>query len=212
MSTKSGEITQLKTQVRNKDRVNVYIEGKFAFGLALAAAADLKVGQELTPADIAALKERDHFEKTKQRALNYLSYRPRSTAEVRRRLLQKDIDEETINGVIHHLLETGLLDDQEFARYWIEQRNTFKPRSGYALSQELRQKGVDQRVIDRALEEHDDREAAIAAARKRSRRWAELPYDEFKKKIGRFLQGRGFHYHISREAIDHVWNEMERQE
>jgi regulatory protein len=207
MSDLNRKITQLKTQARDKERVNVYIDGKFAFGVALAVALELSVGQELSPESIAALKDRDHFEKTKQRALNYLSYRPRSVAEVRRQLLAKEIDPETVESTIAHLRETQTLDDEAFARYWIEQRDAFKPRSGYALSQELRQKGVEQQVIDRVLQEHDDQAAAVSAARKRARRWADLPFDEFRLKIGRFLQGRGFSYSISQEAIDQVWAE-----
>ena len=67
MSDQNRKITQLKTQARDKERVNVYIDGKFAFGVALAVALELSVGQELSPESIAALKERDHFEKTKQK-------------------------------------------------------------------------------------------------------------------------------------------------
>ena len=80
------KITALKLQKRNKDRVNVYLDDEFAFGLSRIVAAWLRTGQELTEEKIAELQAQDNVEVALQRALNFLSYRPRSEEEVRRNL------------------------------------------------------------------------------------------------------------------------------
>ena len=79
-------ITAIEPQQKNPQRVNIYLDGEFAFGLAVVVAAWLKVGQELGEEKIASLKMQDEREVTYQKALHFLSYRPRSSAEVRQNL------------------------------------------------------------------------------------------------------------------------------
>ena len=144
------KITALRQQKRNQERVNVYLDGEFAFGLPLESAIGLRVGQTLSDAEIAALQDQDQFVRLRSQAERYLSYRPRSTAELRRHLLRKGHDEAQVERVIAYLTERSLLDDYAFARYWVEQRVTFKPRSQMALRQELYARGVDAAAIDAA--------------------------------------------------------------
>jgi len=129
----AGKITALRFQKRNKDRVNVYIDGQFAFGLAAIEAARLQVGQTLSDDDVARLRVRDEVERAYERALNFLSYRPRSEAEVRRNLYKKDVEDEVVEVVVERLTRAGLVDDREFARYWVENRLQFNPRGARAL-------------------------------------------------------------------------------
>lgn len=121
----AGTITALRFQKRNKNRVNVYVDGQFAFGLAAIEAAHLRVGQTLGDGDVARLQRQDEVERAYERALNFLSYRPRSEAEVRRKLREKNVEDEVIEVVVERLTRTGLLDDREFARYWVENRLQF---------------------------------------------------------------------------------------
>lgn len=200
-----NKITALTAQKRNKERVNVYLDGKFAFGLAVEAAVGLRVGQTLTPAEIAELQDRDQFARAKEKALRYLTYRPRSESEVWRNLQKKGYEDDLITGVIHYLKERDLLDDEAFAAYWVEQRETFKPRSRLALRQELREKGVARRVIDAAVAGVDEYAAAERAAEKRARRWDHLPFDEFRKKMGGYLKRRGFRYDVTKTTIEKIW-------
>lgn len=200
-----NKITALTAQKRNKERVNVYLDGKFAFGLAVEAAVGLRVGQTLTPVEIAELQDRDQFARAKEKALRYLTYRPRSESEVWRNLQQKGYEDDLITGVIHYLKERDLLDDEAFAAYWVEQRETFKPRSRLALRQELREKGVARRVIDAAVAGVDEYAAAERAAEKRARRWDHLPFDEFRKKMGGYLKRRGFRYDVTKTTIEKIW-------
>lgn len=202
------KITALKQQKRNPERVNVYLGGEFAFGLPLEAAIGLRVGQTLGEGEIAALQDRDQFVRLRSQAERYLSYRPRSTAELRRHLLRKGHEEALIERVIAYLTERSLLDDHAFARYWVEQRAAFKPRSTMALRQELYARGVEAAAIDAALEDADEAAAAHDAARKQSWKWQELPYEEFRAKLGAYLQRRGFSYDIIRSEVEQAWAEF----
>lgn len=204
-----AKVTALTAQKRNKERVNVFLDGQFAFGLALPLAAGIQVGQILTPEDVARLQAGDTVEQAKQSAYRFLSYRPRSISEVRRNLKKKEYDEGVIEQVIQRLLELNLLDDHAFADYWVEQRETFKPRSLIALRQELAQKGVNRTIIEEALADVDESAAAYRAAESRSRRWQHLPEETFLAKLQRFLQGRGFNYAITRTVARQLWEENE---
>jgi regulatory protein len=203
-----GKITALSAQKRNKDRVNVYIDDDFAFGLAYIAASQLRVGQELSQPEIDALQNRDAIEKAKESAVRFISYRPRSISETQRNLSRKGYDPAVIEQVIERLCAVDLLNDETFAAYWVEQRDTFKPRSHIALRQELQQKGVDRADIDKALIASDETTAARHAAAKKSRQLANLPEAEFKKKLSQFLQRRGFHYGLIQEMIDESWQDI----
>lgn len=204
-----GKITALSVQKRNRERVNVHIDDEFAFGLAYVAAAHLYVGQELSAAEIAALKSQDTLEKAKDSAYRLISLRPRSVSEIQQRLQKKGYDAAVIEQVITQLTDLDFLNDASFAQYWVEQRDTFNPRSHIALRQELQQKGIARSIIDEALTASDEPAAARAAAEKKARQLAHYPEDEFKKKLGQFLQRRGFHYALIKEIIDELWASLQ---
>ena len=203
-----AKITALTRQKKNPDRINVFLDGEFAFGLAEITAVYLKIGQELTDADITKLQAADDIEKARETALRYIEYRPRSIAEVRKNLRGKDYDETVIDHVITRLSEVGLLDDTKFAAYWVEQRETFKPRSQIALRQELMQKGVDRAIIDQAIATVDETAAAKRLAQKQATRYARLEEDAFRKKMMGYLQRRGFSYGIIQEVTIAVWEDL----
>ena len=205
-------ITDLTNQKRNADRVNVYLDGRFAFGLPLEAAAGLRVGQQLAEDEIENLKRLDETDKARNIALRLLSLRPRSVYEVQTHLQRKSFDDEIIDQVIEKMMALDLLDDAAFATYWVEQRETFRPRSRFALSQELRQKGVSRAQIDAALEEVDEMSAARRAAEKKAGAWSGLSEDEFRAKLARFLQRRGFSYEVITETLDATWQAIESED
>ena len=201
------KVTALKQQQRNKRRVSVFLDGEFAFGVPDIVAAELRLEQELTQADIDDLQGRATIEVAKQSAMRFISYRPRSSAEVRANLKKKEYEPHVIDAVIEWLPTVHMLDDVEFARYWIEQRETFKPRSRMVLAMELRQKGIAREIIDELLGDVDEVESARRAAEKRMGRWESLPEDEFRTKLYRYLQGRGFNYGVAREVVDAILSE-----
>jgi len=203
----SGTITALVAQKKNKDRVNVYLDGQFAFGLAAIEAIRLKRGQVLSDADIARLTQADETEKAHEKALRFLGNRPRSEWEVRQNLAKAGFEAGTIDRVIERLKGVALIDDAAFVKYWLENRAQFNPRGQVALRQELRRKGVEREVIDAALDEldHDDEQAAVRSALAKADRYRQLPRDEFAQKLGAYLARRGFNYETVREAVAEAW-------
>ncbi len=205
----AGKITALRFQKRNKERVNVYINDKFAFGLAAIEAARLQVGQMLSDDDIARLQVRDQVEQTYERALNFLSYRPRSEHEVRRNLRKKDVEDEVIEMVVERLTRAGLLDDQEFARFWVENRMQFNPRGARALRYELRRKGISDSIIADALSDLDVETAARQVAETGARRLVHLEPREFRRKLGAYMARRGFSYAVIGPLVEEMLERCE---
>ncbi len=198
-------------QTRGKARVNVYLDGKFAFGLARIVAARLSIGQELDEAAVARLQGLDDAEMAYERALRFLAPRPRSEAEVRRRLKQQKIVPALIDGVIDRLRAASLLDDQAFANYWVENRAAFRPRSERVLRAELRQKGLPDEAVRAALSETDDNAAAYSLALRRARRLAGLQYNDFRRRLGDYLARRGFNFDTIEPVVERVWTEHSGQ-
>jgi regulatory protein len=201
------EITALKVQKRNPNRVNVYLNGEFAFGLSRITAAWLQTGQILTAEKIRELKAADDFEVGYQQAVNYLSYRTRSEQEVRDNLRKHNFSEEVIQAVLEKLRRLGLVDDRQFAQTWVENRNEFRPRGQLALQMELRQKGIEDSLIAEVLAELDEDELAYQAAVKQARKYAGLPWEGFRQKMVAFLARRGFHYGVAIPIVERVWSE-----
>lgn len=199
------KITALKAQRRNKHRVNVYLDGEFAFGLARIVAAWLQEGQQISDEKIAQLRTADELEVAYQQAQNYLSYRPRSEAEVRKNLLDHAASEENIVNVLERLRSSGLVDDVSFAQAWVENRNDMRPRGRRALTYELRKKGIADDIIDRTLDSIDEEHLAYQAATQRATRWNHLEWFDFRKKMYAYLTRRGFDYSTAIEATSRAW-------
>ena len=206
----SGTITALVAQQKNPDRVNVYLNGEFAFGLAAIEAVRLKRGQVLSDADIERLQAADEVEKAHEKALRFLSNRPRSEWEVRQNLQKADYGAVTADRVVERLRGVGLIDDAAFARYWIDNRAQFRPKGEVALRQELRRKGVEREVIDAALAEtaHREDNAALRAALAKADQYRNLSQPEFSRKLGGHLARRGFDYETVRETVDAAWRHV----
>ena len=137
-------------------------------------------------------------------ALRYLGNRPRSVSEIHRHLRGKKFDDEAIAAAIDKLRAQRYVDDDAFARYWLEQRERFRPRGDRGIRMELAQKGVSRDVIDVVLGERApdaDIEQAKKALTRMMSRWAALTALERKRKIHTFLAARGFGYGTIEEVI-----------
>jgi regulatory protein len=205
-----GTITALVAQKKNQDRVNVYLDGQFAFGLAAIEAIKLRRGQVLSDADIERLQAADDVEKAREKALRFLSNRPRSEWEVRQNLRKASYEDEIIDRVIVRLRSVGLVDDAAFVRYWVDNRAQFRPRGEVALKQELRRKGIDREIIEAVLDEnkHDEDQAALQSALAKADRYRQLSRQEFAQKLGAYLARRGFDYETAREAVNVAWQKV----
>ena len=204
------KITAIEVQKKNPNRVSISLDEQFAFGLSRIVAAWLNVGQELSEEKIAALQEEDAREVAIQKALRFLGYRARSVSEVRETLQKHAIPEAVIERTLERLQESGLLNDQEFAQAWVENRNTFRPRSRRALAFELRRKGLDDDVIQQTLEQTvDESSLARDAARKYLRKVQGLDWPDFRNKLGGFLGRRGFSYDVVAPVLRELWAETQ---
>lgn len=202
-------ITALKTHRRNKERVKLYLDDEYAFQLPLLDAAALRCGQELRQQEVAALLEASALQNAYDRAIRFLARRPRSAAEVRRYLQSKELGQPVIAVVLERLQERAWLDDAEFARYWVDQRQRHKPMAARALRFQLRQKGVDEVVIDAALDCLDESTAAYRAAQARLSRYRGQTPRAFRQKLGGALMRRGFDAETIREATLRCQQELE---
>jgi regulatory protein len=202
-------ITALEPQKRNPRRFNVHLDETFAFGLSQAVAAGIKVGQEISDEEIKELLAQEAEQVAYLRALNFISYRPRSGAEVRKNLKKKDIDEQVIDQVVERLRQNHLVDDMKFAQEWVENRSAFRPRSRWALAMELRQKGIGEDLIEDVLEDIDDEQLAYQAARKQARKYGGLTWQDFRRKMSGFLARRGFRYETISPVVRHIWSEKQ---
>ena len=198
-----AEITKIKPQ-KNKKRVNIYLDGKFAFGLDADnfLKAGLKVGQELTEKQVEDLIFKNEFQKLLDKAYRILSLRPRSEKEVKDYLAKKKATPKVAQKIIAKLKKLNHLNDQEFARWWVEQRSTFRPRGKFGLVAELRQKGVAKEVIDRVIKKVDEMSLARKAAQKKIRSYKRLNPREFREKMTAFLARRGFSWSVIKVTID----------
>ncbi len=201
------KITAITVQKKSPNRVNIYLDGEFAFGLARITAAWLKTGDELSDDKIAKLQDEDSRERAYQQAMLFLSYRARSLKEIRQNLKKHEYSEGVIEDTLERLRTAGLANDNEFARAWVENRNTFRPRSKKALAIELRQKGLDDEAIQASLSNVDEETLAYETGLKRANRLTALERSEFRKKLSEFLIRRGFSYSVVATVVSRIWNE-----
>lgn len=203
-----GVITALEVQKRNKERVNVYLDGEYHFSINLMDAAKLRKGQTLSDADIARLQSDDDVVKAVESAVRFLAYRPRSVAEVRRNLAEKSIEESVIAAAVEQLSALSYLDDRAFARFWVDNRTMFKPLGLTALRYELRQKGVDETIIADVLDDLDIEAAVYQAAQTQVRRLRGTDTRTFRTKMASFLQRRGFNYAAINDVLTRLIDEL----
>jgi len=207
-----AKITAIEPQKRDPNRVNVHLDGNYAFGLARITAAWLKVGQELGEDKIASLQVQDDCERAYQQAMLFLSYRPRSESEIRQNLNKHEFSQDVIEHTLERLRENRLADDGQFARTWVENRNTFRPRSRRALQIELRQKGLSNEATQSALEGLDEEALAYAAGLKKAHHLPSEEWAGFRKKLSEHLARRGFPHSVVAPVVSRIWNEMHTEQ
>lgn len=202
MTAVNKKITALRQQKKNKERVSIFLDGKFAFGVSLDAALGLKKGQQLTQDEIDQLKQSDGYDKAFNDALRYLGIRPRSRLEVATFLSRKAYIEDVVESTLTRLEDYNYLDDEAFARMWVADRERFRPRGERALRYELRQKGIDEDTITLVVAEVEEGASAWAALEPKIDRWRQLDDQSFKKKVVGYLGRRGFTYDTIYAAIE----------
>ncbi|HUW21377.1 MAG TPA: RecX family transcriptional regulator [Candidatus Bathyarchaeia archaeon] len=216
------KITQIKPQ-KGKFRFNIYLDGKFGFALSAeeAVKSRLKVGQELSENQVADLFFKDKLQNLYDQALRFLSFRPRSEKEIRDYLKKKalniefralgfatesnKIKEELIKKVVIDLGKQGLVDDYAFAGWWCRQRAQFRPRGKKMVLAELRQKGVEEKLARKAVDELLDEfligQELVVRKFKKSH-LLRIANRRERQKIGVYLSRHGFGWQTIRKVID----------
>lgn len=157
----------------------------------------------------------DNFERFFNRSLRVLSYRPRSEKEIidflrRPRGRKKNrLDDETIQKILNKLKSQGLVDDREFAKWWIEQRTqSRRPKGIRIVKTELQQRGVDRELIEKILGDYDIKVLSENAVKrlvtKQYPKYAKLPKIEIRQKLAQFLLRRGFDWEEVKNIVDEV--------
>lgn len=210
--TSERQVTDLEPQKRRSDRVNVYLDGEFAFGLAGGLAAGIQVGDRLTGAQIEDLKRKDSVDEARRRAMRLIARRPRSEQELRRYFDRRQIPPSVQDAAIERLKDGEWIDDWAFAEAWVENRLAFRPRGAIALKSELRQKGVPREAIEDALVGFDEQAAALDAGRAALSRYTDLSWQDFRKRLGGYLGRRGFRYDMISSVVELLWEEITEPE
>lgn len=203
-----NKITDLRPGRGREKRVNIFLDGRYAFSLPAEAVADegLRIGQEL-PDGAESLAATDRFHRCLSAAMNYLSYRPRSEAEVEEKLQRRGFDGGNVKAVIARLKARGLIDDAAFARFWKESREAFSPRSQRMTSLELRHKGIAAELIDHEVATIDNSDSAYRAVLSRLHRWPLSDYQAFRRRSEAYLRRRGFSYEVINQTLKRIWQE-----
>ncbi len=204
-------ITTLQPQPRK--RVALHLDGILALALSsdVCAQFGLRTGDEISSERLAEIRAAEARHSALASALRLLSYRPRTEGEMRDRLARKGAAPDVTEGAIDRLRELRLLDDEAFSRSWVENRNLSSPRGRRLIASELRAKHVERRVADSSVAAVDEQDAAYRACARRARSLAELPWQDFRRRLGDFLLRRGFDHETARAAIARTWGEVNRE-
>jgi len=203
-------ITDLVRQKKRSNRLSVFLDGAFAFGLdeETVFKYGLKIGLELDEDRVAQVLGDEQRKKAKDAAFHYLSYRPRTVKEVRDKLREKGYEEELIEETIALLERLGLLDDRDFAARWVAERLRLKPRGRRVLFAELRQKGISREMAEEVLSEAfgdiDERALAADLLRKRAARYQNVEPRQAFRRMSDFLVRKGFGFEVAREVAQEM--------
>lgn len=201
-------ITAMETQKKRTDRVSVYIDGEFAFGMDASDALyhKLKPGEEIDADKYAKIMDELILTKAKDYAMKYLGFRARTEKEMREYLSQKEFGESVIAEVVRLLYKYKYLDDYEFAKSYVSDCFKLKKWGDLKIKYELGLKGVPPETIAQALEETDadKTEIIISLITKKAGDDFDSLSDKEKYKISSYLKGRGFLYDDIETAVSQI--------
>lgn len=228
-------ITSIEPQKKKENRFNVYVNGQFAF----AASAEtifkhhLKTDQEISQETIETLVKENEYGLLLDKTLRWISSRPHSEKELMTYLNKPNPKAKTprselaVQMVVEKLTKLGYVNDEEFARWYIESRTRSRPRGKRLLALELRAKGVDKEIVSRLLGERNEAQSssspllpqfplfpvsplseealALKIAQKKLPSYKYLEKREFHQKMGAYLARRGFDWETIKAVIDQMW-------
>lgn len=192
-------ITALETQTHDTNRVSVFLDGDFAFGVHqdVVVKHRLQVGDQLSPNKRQEIEQDEQYVQAKQRALDYLAHKPRTEEEVRRTLRQEDLPAPVIEDVVARLYELNYLDDEAYAHDYARNRFSSKKYGPERIQRELVKRGIDRHIAEEAVGDlFAERDVTAVAREHAEKRWARLADEDDprrrKQKLYRYLRRRGF--------------------
>ena len=196
-------ITAIEAQKRNKDKVNLYLDGEFACSLTAESVvrARLKIGQELSEERLREILATSETELAFKKALDYISRAMKTEKQVKDYLCLKGFDALAAERAVEKLKEYKYVDDLQFAALYVEMNG--RQKGARRIKAELMQKGIDETKAEQALlmlSEERSSESAAALADKFMRGKA----NDFKNlvRLSRFLAARGFDYETINQIVD----------
>jgi regulatory protein len=196
------KITAIKQQIKNPERVSIFVDGKYEFSLSLdeLITHKLKNGDELDAGDVKRFKRISADGKLRGRALEWLMNRPHSEREFRDYLYRKKAEPEQIENFVNEFTQKGYLDNAKFA-VWFTELQSRRGKSDRAIKSELFGKGIGREVADEVLEkgageEADRLRAVIEKKLKLSR------YKNDKSKLAKYLTSQGFSWQLVKQELD----------
>jgi regulatory protein len=195
------KITKIARQVKRADRYSIYLDGKYSFSLGEGELLKLGLhsGQELTEEELASFRDESDYGKWFDKTLNLLSYRMRSEWELRDYLKRKKAPEEFVEKILNKLSINGYVNDEQFAKRWVENRRLLKATSRRKLMMELKQKRVPTDIIDRVLADDRDqvneRDLLRELVEKKRARYPD------KLKFMQYLARQGYNYDDIKSAL-----------
>ncbi|HVO86699.1 MAG TPA: RecX family transcriptional regulator, partial [Candidatus Binatia bacterium] len=194
-------ITSIKQQIKNPERVSIFVDERYSFSLSLDELIKYKLKKELelTEGDVKKFKKLSEDGKLRARSLEWLLNRPHSTREFRDYLYKKKAEADLTDKLIEEFAQKGYLDDAKFAAWFIELRQR-KNRSPRAIRAELMQKGISGELLNDAMssDQINEREALkdLIAKKKNLSKYKNDP-----QKLKQYLASRGFGYDIINETL-----------
>lgn len=183
----------------------------FVFSEEACSRAGVREGLPISEETLAGLDAQEQRVQAHDAALRLLSHRSRSETEMRTRLTMRGIGPDVIEDELARLRESGLLDDEKFARAWVEDRKRLAPRGRRMLRFELLGRGIAPESVDQVTADVDDEALAQDLARGRARRLQSTDYESFVTNVGGFLRRRGFSYEVVMSATRAAWDELRAQ-
>lgn len=206
-------ITSVEKQKKKPERYNIYVDGEYAFSVHedVMVKFQLFKNRNINTSEMQLVLDEEERNCCRLQAIKYLGFRPRTRWELEQYLFQKGYDEQIVRDTVEWCADKSYVNDERYARQWVEERMANRPRGRHLLMREMQQRGIDPHVAEIALHGvagEDEKEAAIYLLRKKFKPGSFADFKTFLYKAGGYLQRKGFDHTITRQAINSIKNEF----
>lgn len=188
------KVTRIVAQVKDKSRYSIYVDDSFVFGISESGLlkAGIQIGLELTDEELVAYKKDAAADKLYNQVLALLLRRPRSEWELQTYLKRKYVPQEEADVLLSELRQKGYVNDEEFARRWVEFRRLLKTISRRKLQLELKQKRISDDIIGKVLADDVTQDIDVLREEVQKKRKQTRYQDD--DKLMQYLARQGYRY------------------